>query len=77
MFLCVYKEKKWLLIIGLVFRGFQEGPLTFAPTYKYDPGTEMFDSSAKQRTPSYTDRILFKCGKQQALPSPTGKLFLA
>ncbi|CAI6364352.1 unnamed protein product [Macrosiphum euphorbiae] len=57
---------------GLVFRGFQEGPLTFAPTYKYDPGTEMFDTTAKQRTPSYTDRILFKCGKQQVLPSPTG-----
>ncbi|VVC45340.1 Endonuclease/exonuclease/phosphatase,Inositol polyphosphate-related phosphatase [Cinara cedri] len=56
---------------GSVFKGFQEGPLTFAPTYKYDPGTEMFDTSAKQRTPSYTDRILFKCGKQ-ILPSPTG-----
>lgn len=56
----------------MVFRGFQEGPLTFAPTYKYDPGTETFDSSAKQRTPSYTDRILFKCGKQPILPSPTG-----
>lgn len=32
----------------------------------------MFDTSAKQRTPSYTDRILFKCGKLQVLPSPTG-----
>lgn len=32
----------------------------------------MFDTSAKQRTPSYTDRILYKCGKQQVLPSPTG-----
>jgi len=60
------------LIIGLAFRGFQEGPLIFAPTYKYDPGTEIFDTSAKQRTPSYTDRILFKCGKLQILPSPTG-----
>ncbi|XP_075231116.1 inositol-3-phosphate synthase [Lycorma delicatula] len=46
---------------GSVFRGFEEGPLTFAPTYKYDPGTQTFDSSHKQRTPSYTDRILFKC----------------
>lgn len=35
----------------------------------------MFDTTAKQRTPSYTDRILFKCGKQQVLPSPTGKYY--
>lgn len=47
--------------LGSVFRGFEEGPLTFAPTYKYDPGTQTFDSSHKQRTPSYTDRILYKC----------------
>ncbi|XP_050423119.1 inositol polyphosphate 5-phosphatase E isoform X2 [Adelges cooleyi] len=61
---------------GLIFRGFQEGPLTFAPTYKYDPGTEIFDTSAKQRTPSYTDRILYKCGKQQILPSTTGSQYM-
>lgn len=72
-YLWVYTLKNQF--IGLVFREFQEGPLTFAPTYKYDPGTEMFDSSAKQRTPSYTDRILFKCGKQQILPSPNGKFY--
>lgn len=45
---------------GSCFRGFEEGPLTFAPTYKYDPGTQIYDSSPKQRTPSYTDRILYK-----------------
>lgn len=27
---------------------------------KYDPGTQNFDTSAKQRTPAYTDRILYK-----------------
>ncbi|RZF48921.1 hypothetical protein LSTR_LSTR003301 [Laodelphax striatellus] len=47
--------------IGAAFPGFREGPLTFAPTYKYDPGTQNYDTSHKQRTPSYTDRILFKC----------------
>ncbi|XP_022201559.2 inositol polyphosphate 5-phosphatase E [Nilaparvata lugens] len=47
--------------IGAAFPGFREGPLTFAPTYKYDPGTQTYDTSHKQRTPSYTDRILFKC----------------
>ncbi|XP_051171554.1 inositol polyphosphate 5-phosphatase E isoform X1 [Leptopilina boulardi] len=45
---------------GSVFRGFEEAPITFPPTYKYDPGTQNFDSSSKQRTPAYTDRILFK-----------------
>ncbi|XP_065226697.1 inositol polyphosphate 5-phosphatase E [Planococcus citri] len=48
---------------GLVFRGFQEAPITFPPTYKYDPGTTVFDTSHKKRIPSYTDRILFKCRK--------------
>ncbi|KAK0090636.1 hypothetical protein PV325_009379 [Microctonus aethiopoides] len=45
---------------GAVLRGFEEAPITFPPTYKYDPGTQTFDSSNKQRTPAYTDRILFK-----------------
>ncbi|XP_063971851.1 inositol polyphosphate 5-phosphatase E isoform X2 [Diachasmimorpha longicaudata] len=45
---------------GAVLRGFEEAPITFPPTYKYDPGTQTFDSSSKQRAPAYTDRILFK-----------------
>ncbi|XP_019699322.1 inositol polyphosphate 5-phosphatase E isoform X1 [Harpegnathos saltator] len=45
---------------GAVLRGFEEAPIIFPPTYKYDPGTQNFDSSSKQRTPAYTDRILFK-----------------
>ncbi|XP_073996808.1 inositol-3-phosphate synthase [Rhodnius prolixus] len=48
------------IIDGSILRGFEEGPLTFAPTYKYDPGTQNYDTSSKQRTPSYTDRILYK-----------------
>ncbi|CAH0383897.1 unnamed protein product [Bemisia tabaci] len=51
------------IIDGTIFQGFEEGPITFPPTYKYDPGTQNFDTSAKQRTPSYTDRILFKSRK--------------
>ncbi|KAJ4444390.1 hypothetical protein ANN_06182 [Periplaneta americana] len=47
-------------IEGSVFREFEEGPITFPPTYKYDPGTQRFDTSHKQRAPAYTDRILFK-----------------
>ncbi|XP_033212806.1 inositol polyphosphate 5-phosphatase E isoform X2 [Belonocnema kinseyi] len=53
-------QLRTILNDGSVFRGFQEAPITFPPTYKYDPGTQNFDSSNKQRTPAYTDRILFK-----------------
>ncbi|KAK3053900.1 hypothetical protein LTR09_005180 [Extremus antarcticus] len=41
--------------------GWQEGPVTFLPTYKYDPGSVgVFDSSEKKRAPSWCDRILFR-----------------
>jgi phosphatidylinositol-bisphosphatase len=39
---------------------FQEQQIEFLPTYKFDPGTENYDSSKKQRVPSWTDRILWK-----------------
>ncbi|XP_014276357.1 inositol polyphosphate 5-phosphatase E [Halyomorpha halys] len=48
------------ILNGCALRGFEEGPLTFPPSYKYDPGTQIYDTSSKQRTPSYTDRILYK-----------------
>jgi hypothetical protein len=41
--------------------GWREGPITFLPSYKYDVGTvNLFDSSEKQRTPSWCDRILYR-----------------
>lgn len=49
-----------VLADGAAFRGFNEAKITFPPTYKYDPGTQNFDSSSKNRTPAYTDRILYK-----------------
>jgi hypothetical protein len=42
------------------FTEFIEGDITFRPTYKYDNNTDTYDSSAKARIPSYTDRILWK-----------------
>ncbi|XP_032690444.1 inositol polyphosphate 5-phosphatase E isoform X2 [Odontomachus brunneus] len=53
-------QLRTILNEGAILRGFEEAPVTFPPTYKYDPGTHNFDSSSKQRTPAYTDRILFK-----------------
>ena len=30
--------------LGKVFHGFYEADITFRPTYKYDPGTDNWDS---------------------------------
>jgi synaptojanin len=46
----------------LCFPGFSEGKITFYPTYKYDNGTNNYDTSEKQRIPAWTDRILFAGG---------------
>ncbi|KAL0979594.1 hypothetical protein UPYG_G00187040 [Umbra pygmaea] len=45
---------------GSIFKGFQEAPIQFLPTYKFDVGCDVYDTTSKQRTPSYTDRILFR-----------------
>eukprot|EP01134_Creolimax_fragrantissima_P007454 CFRG7454T1 len=45
---------------GRVFVGFHESSIAFPPTYKYDFGTDKYDSTEKQRIPAWTDRILWK-----------------
>ncbi|XP_054895950.1 phosphatidylinositol polyphosphate 5-phosphatase type IV isoform X2 [Poeciliopsis prolifica] len=45
---------------GSIFKGFQEAPVHFFPTYKFDIGCDNYDTTSKQRTPSYTDRVVFR-----------------
>ncbi|KAG6333296.1 hypothetical protein ID866_5792 [Astraeus odoratus] len=45
---------------GFRLRSFQEGPLTFPPTYKYDRRSNEFDTSEQRRTPAWCDRILWR-----------------
>ena len=41
---------------GLAFKGYEEGPLLFRPTYRYDLGTQNYDTSEKMRIPAWTGK---------------------
>ena len=45
---------------GQAFQDFREPAIQFLPTYKFDPGSDSYDTSEKARTPSWTDRIIYK-----------------
>lgn len=65
------KDNHWSLLLandqlckereGLrVFAGFSEGRIRFPPTFKFDLSSHTYDTSTKQRVPSWTDRVLFR-----------------
>ena len=46
------------MVAGSIFPFFAETQISFPPTYKFNNGTELYDTSDKMRIPAWTDRIL-------------------
>ena len=48
------------MVAGVAFPFYSESRVTFLPTYKFDVGTDNYDTSEKNRIPAWTDRVLRK-----------------
>ncbi|TQS38716.1 hypothetical protein Golomagni_00772 [Golovinomyces magnicellulatus] len=48
------------MIAGSVFPHYSESKITFKPTYKFDLGKDIYDTSEKARIPAWTDRVLLR-----------------
>ena len=57
---------------------FMEAPITFLPSYKFEPNTDDYSDGGKERAPAWCDRILWrvhkKCLPQPDDPNPTNLL---
>lgn len=55
-----YDQLESLRTSGSLFDDFHEGTTAaFAPTYKFDRGTDVYDTSEKMRVPAWADRVLW------------------
>ena len=63
-----YDQLRQTLATSTAFGGFEESAICFPPTYKFDPGTHIYDTSSKQRAPSWTDRVLYLTRPQASFP---------
>ena len=57
--LLAFDQLRALMKDGTLFSDFVEPEVAFAPTYKFDPGSDRYDTSEKARKPAYCDRILY------------------
>lgn len=48
------------MVHGKTFPHYSEARITFMPTYKFDNGTDNYDTSDKARIPAWCDRVLTK-----------------
>jgi synaptojanin len=51
-------QLKYVMDAGAAFSGYSEGAILFRPTYRYDLGTDNYDTSEKMRTPAWTGMSL-------------------
>eukprot|EP01041_Mallomonas_annulata_P002723 gene2723-5362_t len=53
---------------GTVFQGFEEGVITFPPTYKFQQGTDIYErrKDKKLRAPAWCDRVLWRSNVEKS-----------
>lgn len=57
---CVLIERKLGVVMGsgAAFMGYEEGPIIFRPTYRYNLNSDDYDTSEKMRIPAWTGKAL-------------------